>query len=122
MKKLTNDIELVKEAIKESAYLQMDDSFTKMRPNMKRCIVILREVPDSTTVEVVFFRYFMKYLCIDSLKCLYGTFRKWKSCLVEKVVQNMSVVSLLIITTGIYSLCQKNVLKRFVVECHLKRS
>ncbi|XP_046859159.1 la-related protein 4B-like [Xenia sp. Carnegie-2017] len=53
MKKLTNDIELVKEAIKESAYLQMDDSFTKMRPNMKRCIVILREVPDSTTVEEV---------------------------------------------------------------------
>ena len=52
MKKLTSDIELVKEAIKESAYLQMDESFTKMRPNMKRCIVILREVPESTSVEV----------------------------------------------------------------------
>jgi la-related protein 4 len=52
MKKLTNDIELVKEAIKESAYLQMDESLTKMRPNMKRCIVILREVPESTSVEV----------------------------------------------------------------------
>ncbi|CAB3992916.1 la-related CG11505 isoform X1 [Paramuricea clavata] len=53
MKKLTNDIELVKEAIKESAYLQMDESLTKMRPNMKRCIVILREVPESTSVEEV---------------------------------------------------------------------
>ncbi|XP_028393125.1 la-related protein 4-like [Dendronephthya gigantea] len=53
MKKLTNDIELVKEAIKESAYLQMDDSLTKMRPNVKRCIVILREVPESTSVEEV---------------------------------------------------------------------
>ena len=52
MKKLTNDIELVKEAIKESAYLQMDDSLTKMRLNVKRCIVILREVPESTSVEV----------------------------------------------------------------------
>ena len=52
MKKLTSDIELVKEAIKESAYLQMDETLTKMRPNMKRCIVILREVPESTSVEV----------------------------------------------------------------------
>ena len=39
-------------SISESAYLQMDDTSTKMRPNMKRCIVILREVPDSTSVEV----------------------------------------------------------------------
>ena len=36
----------------ESPNLQVDESGEKVRPNVKRCIVVLREIPESTPVEV----------------------------------------------------------------------
>lgn len=35
-----------------SPMVQVDDKGEKVRPNHKRCIIILREVPETTPVEV----------------------------------------------------------------------
>lgn len=53
VKKLTSDLELVKDVMRESPNLQVDDSGEKVRPNVKRCIVVLREIPESTPIEEV---------------------------------------------------------------------
>jgi la-related protein 4 len=43
VKKLTKDIKLITEVLRESPNVQVDDEGLKVRPNHKRCIVILRE-------------------------------------------------------------------------------
>ena len=37
----------------ESPYVQLDEKGSRVRPNYKRCIVILREIPESTPVKDV---------------------------------------------------------------------
>lgn len=53
VKKLTTDLDLVKDVMRESPNLQVDDTGEKVRPNVKRCIVVLREIPESTPIEDV---------------------------------------------------------------------
>lgn len=53
VKKLTKDINLITEVLRESPNVQVDDEGLKVRPNHKRCTVILREVPDNTPIEDV---------------------------------------------------------------------
>jgi hypothetical protein len=53
VKGLTNDLKLVVDVLRESPYLQVDETGEKVRPVQKqRCVVILREVPDTTPIEV----------------------------------------------------------------------
>ncbi|CAH1975430.1 unnamed protein product [Acanthoscelides obtectus] len=53
VKKLTKDIKLITEVLRESPNVQVDEEGIKVRPNHKRCIVILREIPDNTPIEDV---------------------------------------------------------------------
>lgn len=53
VKKLTKDIKLITDVLRESPNVQVDESGLKVRPNHKRCIVILREIPDNVPIEDV---------------------------------------------------------------------
>lgn len=53
VKKLTKDISLITEVLRQSANVQVDEEGLKVRPNHKRCIVILREISDNTPVEEI---------------------------------------------------------------------
>ncbi|KAJ0023647.1 hypothetical protein NQD34_003546 [Periophthalmus magnuspinnatus] len=53
IKSLTSDLELIVDVLKTSPLVQVDESGEKVRPNYSRCIIILREVPETTPVEEV---------------------------------------------------------------------
>lgn len=53
VKKLTKDLKLITEVLRESPNVQVDEEGLRVRPNHKRCIIILREIPDTTPVESV---------------------------------------------------------------------
>ncbi|KAM9785518.1 la ribonucleoprotein 4Aa, partial [Neosynchiropus ocellatus] len=53
IKVLTSDVDLILDVLRSSPIVQVDEKGEKVRPNHKRCIIILREVPESTPVEEV---------------------------------------------------------------------
>jgi hypothetical protein len=48
IKKITDDKQLVVDVLRQSPSVQVDESGEKVRPNHKRCVLILREIPEST--------------------------------------------------------------------------
>ncbi|XP_063852416.1 uncharacterized protein LOC135095496 isoform X2 [Scylla paramamosain] len=52
-KNITKDHSIIVEALKESPFVQLDEERNRVRPNYKRCIVILREIAESTPVEEI---------------------------------------------------------------------
>lgn len=53
VKRLTTDINLITEVLRECPNVQVDDEGLKVRPNHKRCIVILREISEDTPIELI---------------------------------------------------------------------
>ncbi|KAM8863851.1 la ribonucleoprotein 4Aa isoform 2-T2 [Spinachia spinachia] len=53
IKVLTADMDLILDVLRSSPMVQVDEKGEKVRPNHKRCIIILREVPETTPVEEV---------------------------------------------------------------------
>lgn len=53
IKALTTDMDLILDVLRASPMVQVHESGEKVRPNHSRCIIILREVPESTPVEEV---------------------------------------------------------------------
>uniref|UniRef100_A0A8C5RPV0 La ribonucleoprotein 4B n=1 Tax=Laticauda laticaudata TaxID=8630 RepID=A0A8C5RPV0_LATLA len=53
VKKLSTNMDLIVEVLRSLPLVQVDEKGEKVRPNQNRCIVILREVPESTPIEEV---------------------------------------------------------------------
>ncbi|XP_074489364.1 la-related protein 4 [Sebastes fasciatus] len=53
IKALTTDMDLILDVLRGSPMVQVDETGEKVRPNHSRCIIILREVPETTPVEEV---------------------------------------------------------------------
>lgn len=62
VKKLTKDLKLITEVLRESPNVQVDEEGLKVRPNHKRCIVILREISDNTPIEDIKVRVNLSFL------------------------------------------------------------
>ena len=48
----------------DSPCLQLDDTGTKVRANVKRSVLILREIPESTAVEVCVYVHVFESYCV----------------------------------------------------------
>uniref|UniRef100_A0A8C8T0S0 La ribonucleoprotein 4 n=1 Tax=Pelusios castaneus TaxID=367368 RepID=A0A8C8T0S0_9SAUR len=53
IKKLTTNMDLILDVLRSSPMVQVDERGEKVRPNHKRCIIILREIPETTPIEEV---------------------------------------------------------------------
>ncbi|XP_034389704.1 la-related protein 4 isoform X2 [Cyclopterus lumpus] len=53
IKALTTDATLILDVLRASPMVQVDETGEKVRPNHSRCIIILREVPETTPIEEV---------------------------------------------------------------------
>ncbi|XP_068449554.1 la-related protein 4 [Clinocottus analis] len=53
VKALTTDMTLILDVLRASPMVQVDEAGEKVRPNHSRCIIILREVPETTPIEEV---------------------------------------------------------------------
>uniref|UniRef100_A0A8D2ZYW6 La ribonucleoprotein 4B n=1 Tax=Scophthalmus maximus TaxID=52904 RepID=A0A8D2ZYW6_SCOMX len=53
VKKLSTDVEMIVDILRSLPLVQVDEKGEKVRPNQNRCIVILREVSESTPIEEV---------------------------------------------------------------------
>uniref|UniRef100_A0A8D8LCX0 La-related protein CG11505 n=2 Tax=Cacopsylla melanoneura TaxID=428564 RepID=A0A8D8LCX0_9HEMI len=77
VKKLTKDIKLITEVLRESPNVQVDEEGIKVRPNHKRCIVILREIPDSTPIEEIKALFSVAKGCPKFISCEFAHNNAW---------------------------------------------
>lgn len=76
IKRMTNDLALITDVLRESQNVQVDPEGLKVRPNHKRCIVILREVADDTPIEEVE-NLFSGEDCPSFLSCEFAHNNSW---------------------------------------------
>ncbi|KAF1770353.1 hypothetical protein GCK72_002171 [Caenorhabditis remanei] len=53
VRRLTNDVDLIVEALRDSTVVEMDENCEKVRPITKRTTIIIREIPEEYREEVV---------------------------------------------------------------------
>ncbi|KAJ7317878.1 hypothetical protein JRQ81_004040 [Phrynocephalus forsythii] len=76
IKKLTTNMDLIVEVLRSSHIVQVDERGEKVRPNHKRCIIILREIPETTPVEEVK-ALFKNESCPKVISCEFAHNNNW---------------------------------------------
>uniref|UniRef100_A0A8B9NW66 La ribonucleoprotein 4 n=1 Tax=Apteryx owenii TaxID=8824 RepID=A0A8B9NW66_APTOW len=76
IKKLTTDMDLILEVLRSSPMVQVDERGEKVRPNHKRCIIILREIPETTPIEEVK-ALFKNENCPKVISCEFAHNNNW---------------------------------------------
>ncbi|XP_053151316.1 la-related protein 4 isoform X2 [Hemicordylus capensis] len=76
IKKLTTNMDLIVEILRSSPMVQVDERGEKVRPNHKRCIIILREIPETTPVEEVK-ALFKNESCPKVISCEFAHNNNW---------------------------------------------
>ncbi|XP_042304207.1 la-related protein 4 isoform X2 [Sceloporus undulatus] len=76
IKKLTTNMDLIVEVLRSSPIVQVDEKGEKVRPNHKRCIIILREIPETTPVEEVK-ALFKNESCPKVISCEFAHNNNW---------------------------------------------
>uniref|UniRef100_UPI00358F7B2A la-related protein 4-like isoform X3 n=1 Tax=Myxine glutinosa TaxID=7769 RepID=UPI00358F7B2A len=77
VKRLTSDLQLIIDVLKSSSVVQVDEAGRRVRPVLpKRCIVILREIPQNTPVEDIK-ALFARDQCPEMLSCEFAHNDSW---------------------------------------------
>nr|XP_034959687.1 la-related protein 4 isoform X2 [Zootoca vivipara] len=76
IKKLTTNMDLIVEVLRSTPIVQVDERGEKVRPNHKRCIIILREIPETTPVEEVK-ALFKNESCPKVISCEFAHNNNW---------------------------------------------
>ncbi|XP_077555767.1 la-related protein 4B isoform X5 [Haemaphysalis longicornis] len=77
IKKLTKDLSLIVDVLRESPNVQVDEAGEKVRPNHKRCVLILREIPESTPVKDIEALFKAGEKCPQFMSCEFAHNSSW---------------------------------------------
>lgn len=77
IKKLTKDLSLIVDVLRESPNVQVDEAGEKVRPNHKRCVLILREIPESTPVKDIEALFKAGDKCPQFMSCEFAHNSSW---------------------------------------------
>ncbi|XP_063684592.1 uncharacterized protein LOC134818830 isoform X2 [Bolinopsis microptera] len=77
VKKLTTDIEVIKEALHSSTEVQIDSTGSKVRPVIKRCTLILRDISQHATAQEIAGLFNNSSDCPPSIKCTFAHNNSW---------------------------------------------
>ncbi|XP_022254545.1 la-related protein 4-like isoform X2 [Limulus polyphemus] len=76
VRRLTKDLKLIVEVLRESPNVEVDEAGEKVRPNCKCCVLILREIPETTAVKDIE-ALFSGEECPKSAKCEFAHNDTW---------------------------------------------
>uniref|UniRef100_UPI00398EB489 la-related protein 4-like n=1 Tax=Pristiophorus japonicus TaxID=55135 RepID=UPI00398EB489 len=76
IKQLTTNLQLILEVLRSSPMVQVDEKGERARPNHKRCIIILREIPEATPLEDVQ-GLFHSETCPPVISCEFAHNNSW---------------------------------------------
>ncbi len=76
VRELTQNQQFIIDAIRESFVLQLDPTQTKVRSSQKRCVLILREIPSSTTQDQIE-KLFQSDKCPQMYNCEFAGNDNW---------------------------------------------
>ena len=77
IRRLTHDYDLVVEVLRSTPEVIVDDAGQKVKPNHKRCVVILRDVPDQIGEDSIKKMFEMNSCPVKLVKCEFASNSSW---------------------------------------------